>query len=314
MFRGGAAWCFGGSSSFAGTVATVAAPREPSRKPGARATVAQVLDRTRLKGGERGYAVVEVARPIWQSRFRVGRVFGSKNKALEMALPQAVQARNDGCVGTEECVIEEADLRALVRLVAQAAVQRGGLMGKRCYVLDGLCDFAGAQEWEWAVEDEPGRGLRLMRRRIDYPYLPALPPEPTVVPLADFPGEGPRRILVGRVVSQGQSWIALNRGEGERAYTERERRLTYLVLNQLHWLHGRGGRQQAPARELSARLQLVLDLLMIGLQRKEIAAQIGISMGTVSGYVRDLYRHFEVNSHAELIRKQSRKAGRTGAG
>jgi DNA-binding CsgD family transcriptional regulator len=49
-------------------------------------------------------------------------------------------------------------------------------------------------------------------------------------------------------------------------------------------------------------LQWTLDLLLLGLGRKEIADQIGISEGTVSGYIRGLYQHFGVNSQAELMR------------
>ena len=47
----------------------------------------------------------------------------------------------------------------------------------------------------------------------------------------------------------------------------------------------------------------LLNLLLDGRDRKQIADQMGISENTVSGYAKDVYRHFDVNSHVELMRK-----------
>ena len=43
--------------------------------------------------------------------------------------------------------------------------------------------------------------------------------------------------------------------------------------------------------------------LMSGLDRKSIAAHLGISANTVAGYAREVYRHFGVNSQPQLIRR-----------
>lgn len=208
---------------------------------------------------------------------------------------------------TRDLTIEEADLRAIVRLLGEVAILHGGLMVKRGYLLDGLCDFAGAQEWEWWLHapKEPRRCLGLLRRRIGEAFTPSLPaaPDGTDVPLPE-PGGGSHRIVAELVTDKVESRIALNRSLHERGYTERERHLTMLVLRELPWLHRWDTAPRARPKELSPRLQLVLDLLLIGLSRKDISAQIGISVGTVNAYVRDLYRHFNVNSHAGLMRLQ----------
>lgn len=211
--------------------------------------------------------------------------------------------------GRECKVIEEADLRALVRLLGETAIQQGGLMMKRCYLLDGLCDFAGACEWEWIL-GRPGGPASLMRRRLDQPYSPTLPPAEEEIAKVKPRKEGPRRIVTHHQTGREESLIALNRSEKERAYSVRERSVTRLVLNQLPWLHWREIAVQTEPKKLSPRLRLVMDLLLIGLPRKEIAAQIGISHGTANAYIRDLYRHFQVNSHAELIRTQNLRTTR----
>lgn len=175
-------------------------------------------------------------------------------------------------------------------------------MIKRCYLLDGLCDFAGAHEWEWWLEARD-EGRAMLRRRIGETFSPTLPGH---VPDGEWPGEDPgtHRIVARLVTAEVKSGIALNRPQRERGYTERERDLAMLVLNELPWLHRRETIPKPQSKSLSPRLQLVLDLLLIGLARKDIAGQIGISVGTVNAYVRDLYRHFNVNSHAGLMRLQ----------
>lgn len=55
-------------------------------------------------------------------------------------------------------------------------------------------------------------------------------------------------------------------------------------------------------KALTPKMQLVLRALKDGLSRKQIADQLQISVNTVSAYVRDIYREYQVHSHAELIR------------
>jgi DNA-binding NarL/FixJ family response regulator len=100
-----------------------------------------------------------------------------------------------------------------------------------------------------------------------------------------------------------QSKILLLRDSNEPAFSMREIHLASLVLDEIPWLHWRNWKTPVPSlSKLSPRLQWTMDLLLLGLGRKEIADQIGISEGTVSGYIRKLYHQFGVNSQAELMR------------
>lgn len=54
---------------------------------------------------------------------------------------------------------------------------------------------------------------------------------------------------------------------------------------------------------LSPRQRVVLNLLLEGMGRKQIAHQLKIAENTVSGYIKEIYRHFSVNSHAQLVRR-----------
>jgi DNA-binding NarL/FixJ family response regulator len=61
--------------------------------------------------------------------------------------------------------------------------------------------------------------------------------------------------------------------------------------------------------ELSPRLWLVHEMLLQSYGRKEIADHLGLSMHTVSGYMKEVYRHFDVQSHAQLVARFFRGDG-----
>ena len=102
-------------------------------------------------------------------------------------------------------------------------------------------------------------------------------------------------------------------------FSETETALVRTLLREIPWLleserdaalagsrhHPRG----TPADTLHPRLREILGMLVCGLPRKTIAADLGLSLNTVHGYVRDIYHHFQVNSQPELM---ARHAGRDG--
>ena len=55
------------------------------------------------------------------------------------------------------------------------------------------------------------------------------------------------------------------------------------------------------AKELSPRLRETLDCLLAGSSEKGIAQELRISPHTVHGYVKLIYRHFQVKSRAQLL-------------
>jgi DNA-binding NarL/FixJ family response regulator len=55
------------------------------------------------------------------------------------------------------------------------------------------------------------------------------------------------------------------------------------------------------AKELSPRLQETLQCLLDGNSEKSIATRLRLSPHTVHGYVKLIYRHFQVKSRAQLL-------------
>jgi len=209
----------------------------------------------------------------------------------------------------------EADMRVIVRLLGETAALPGGLMNKKCYLLDGLCDIAGACEWTWALfgigKKSGSKGF--LRRKIGTSFdLPQELLESAFSPVQaeSFPQAAAPHVILSRrtLDADTESQIVLGRDANDPPYTNRELHLASLVLDEIPWLHWREWKNNHPLLpKLSPRLQWTMDLLLLGLARKEIAGQMGISEGTVSGYIREIYQQFGVNSQAELMRTRLHK-------
>ena len=107
-------------------------------------------------------------------------------------------------------------------------------------------------------------------------------------------------------MSDGQmSGVALFRRFDRELFTERESRIIHILLSEVPWLHDAAwpDAKREKAHELPPRLNTLLNLMLQGLSRKQIADQMGISINTLSGYAKDLYGRFRVHSQAELIRR-----------
>jgi DNA-binding CsgD family transcriptional regulator len=98
--------------------------------------------------------------------------------------------------------------------------------------------------------------------------------------------------------------------EGE-LFAERERKIAHILMAEVPWLHV----NQSPETVLTnvprlpVRQRLALELLLQGHSRKTIADDMDISINTVAGYIRDLYRFFDVTSQAQLVRRFFRGDG-----
>lgn len=101
------------------------------------------------------------------------------------------------------------------------------------------------------------------------------------------------------------SAIAFYRRVGARPFSRREKQIAHLILEEVPWLHMTGWPEDRGAKvpKLSPRQRMVLNLLLDGLGRKQIAASLEISENTVAGYCKEVYRFFSVNSQAELMHK-----------
>jgi len=101
------------------------------------------------------------------------------------------------------------------------------------------------------------------------------------------------------------SGIAIYRHCHKPILTPREAKIAHVILSSVPWLHeaqGAAGERTTQVPQLPVRERLVLELLLQGYSRKAIAATMGISINTVAGYAKNVYRFFGVASHGELSR------------
>lgn len=82
-------------------------------------------------------------------------------------------------------------------------------------------------------------------------------------------------------------------------FSEREARLARWIAGEFPW---KPEGAAAAKSGFSRRERLVIDLLLQSHSRKEIAKRLGITVNTVQGYIKEIYRTFGVHSHAELLR------------
>lgn len=101
------------------------------------------------------------------------------------------------------------------------------------------------------------------------------------------------------------SGIAIYRSKSAPDFTSREIQMAHIILTEVPWLHAMGWPEDRGAKvpDLAPRQRVVLNLLLDGRDRKTIADHLEISENTVSGYIKEVYRHFGVNSQVSLIKK-----------
>lgn len=109
--------------------------------------------------------------------------------------------------------------------------------------------------------------------------------------------------------------VSLFRGLEAPPFTERDSRIAHMVLGEISWLFEKSwpNYPRQKVSSLSPRQHSILTALLQGRARKQIAADFELSIHTVGGYVKEIYRHFGVNSHAELMRRFVNGDGDTAA-
>lgn len=243
--------------------------------------------------------------------------------------------------------LNEADVRALVRLLGDVASARGSLVDKRWMLMRGLCDLIGADCWMWGLAPAFASEARpsftsLSHGGFDESRLPKLllaveHPETWRIPapftrelaskrvhltrsLRQFDPDGAafrspaaplwRDANIGEAMvslrpleDESASLVALYRPCGSKPFERREVRIAHILLTEVPWLHQTSdpGDRHSTGPKLSPRRRMVLNLILEGGMRKDVANQLGISVHTVDGYIKDIFRYFGVHSQAELI-------------
>lgn len=113
-------------------------------------------------------------------------------------------------------------------------------------------------------------------------------------------------ILSFRPLERGcLSVIGLYRKFVSPPFNSRETKIAHLLLTEVPWLHLQGWPWEAAAEvpKLARQPRLVLNLMLEGLSRKEIAERMDLSSHTVNDYAKTVFKSFGVQSQTMLMAK-----------
>jgi len=257
--------------------------------------------------------------------------------------------------------LAEAEVRGVVRLLAEALTPDDGRAAKVRRLMAGLCEMIDADGWlffrsRMAPDGGPPAN-------IDYLYggdfddaslaeyadwsleVREEPPEfPRLKPLIAA-GEHftrPRQALVDDAVWRSGrydghierigfdafmystvplterdgapicSTALLFRQPGRPDFDPRDVRITHLIVSECRPLHedGLDLHRVDDVAVLTPRQRSVLVMLTDGLSQKQVAYRLGLSYHTVGDHIKAIYRHFDVQSRAELMRHFIARGGR----
>lgn len=134
--------------------------------------------------------------------------------------------------------------------------------------------------------------------------------------LLDRSAAGPlwRKIDIGPLIMSlrpmstgGVNAIRVYRSLGEPHFTDRESKIAHIILSEVPWLHFQSfpDKESQEITNLYPRHRTVLNLLCEGWSRKKIAAHLGLSVNTIHGYAKIIFKHFGVHSQSELLARLS---------
>ena len=127
-----------------------------------------------------------------------------------------------------------------------------------------------------------------------------------------------RKINIGPLIMSlrpmeggGVNAIRIYRTLDEPHFTDREAKIAHILLSEIPWLHFSAFPNEASHQitTLYPRHRTVLNLLGEGWSRKKISEHLGISVNTVHGYVKVIFKHFCVHSQSELLARFTRSDG-----
>jgi DNA-binding CsgD family transcriptional regulator len=134
-------------------------------------------------------------------------------------------------------------------------------------------------------------------------YFPLAEAQSAFVAVMQHAGIGNFLVSFYPLGGNGSSGIGFYRRLGNSSFTDRERAIVHVVVSQVDWLHRHG--EAVPAKGkvlgLSPRQRQVMAFLLGGDSIKEVSGRLELSEHTVGDYVKQIYRHFSVNSRAELL-------------
>lgn len=232
-----------------------------------------------------------------------------------------VDLLGDRDIDPEESGYAESDIWNVVALLNRVIMAVGNHTAKKTLLLDGLATVISAESWAWTLSgvgddrqpfilDFLNHGFTDLSFELYKNALPQIPRSSTgkIFDLqsgSKYPptGWGSAIFFSTSIPQGGLSTTGFFRRIGAATFSSRETGLVKLMLSEIPWLQC----QEWPsdfsrgAKDLSPRLATVLELLLRGYGRKQMANHLGISNNTIQGYVKSIYLHFRVNSHSALL-------------
>ena len=122
-------------------------------------------------------------------------------------------------------------------------------------------------------------------------------------PLWHSAGIGPILITLRPIPGYGISCIGFYRPVAAPMFDERDSRIAHITLSEVPLLHEAGMPHAATKTlpQLPPRCRLIINQLVHGMSRKDIANHLGLSVNTVHGYTKIIFKHFGVHTQSELI-------------
>lgn len=248
-----------------------------------------------------------------------------------------------------EATLDISDVRAMVRLVGEAASGGASLLNARRHLMEGLRKLIDADCWVWSLgylemdkapvyvslqhegfdEDRFAQFLQAvehpemealtapftaevmsgsrtqvtrLRQEIDPANRLATSPADVLWKAADI---YPVMLSAHPLDDKCVSIIGVYRRRDQPLFGERERQIAHILMTEVPWLHAKGWPHDfgVEAPNLPRSRRLVLNLLLEGHGRKQVADKLNLSLHTVSDYIKDIYRTFKVHSQAELMKR-----------
>ena len=122
---------------------------------------------------------------------------------------------------------------------------------------------------------------------------------------------GPILITLRPIPGYGISCIGFYRRLAAPMFNERDARIAHITLSEVPLLH-EAGMPHAATRtlpQLPPRCRLIINQLVHGMSRKNIADHLGLSVNTVHGYTKIIFKHFVVHTQSELIARFTKGDG-----
>ncbi len=118
---------------------------------------------------------------------------------------------------------------------------------------------------------------------------------------------GPMIMSLRPMKGGGVNAIRVYRTLHEPVFDEVETKIAHIILSEVPWLHFEAfpDKQSQEITNLYPRHRTVLNCLCEGWSRKKIAEHLGLSVNTIHGYAKVIFKHFGVHSQAELLARFS---------